>query len=246
MDNIGYFFRGVPDSVSFIQFGLEHILVLLLSILISYIIIKINKENRRLEVFIGTVLLIQQATLYAWYIYNNYNILKQGLPLYHCRIAILFLSIGLILNKEKLVKIGGYWGILGGIFALAVPGPDPFVFPHITIASYFIGHLFLLWGSIYVLSVKKIGMSKNDFKTLLKFTNIYCISMYVFNYIVGSNYGYMNTSPIAFGRELNQLTYGIIILLLSNLVISAIYIILNNKLNLSLENLKNRNLNTGL
>lgn len=229
MYDIGYFFRGVPDSVSFIQFGLNHILVLLLSILIGYIIIRCNKENRIFEIIIGGVLLIQQATLYSWYITNNYNVLSQGLPLYHCRIAILFLSIGLLLNVKVMIKIGGYWGIIGAIFALLIPGPDPFIFPHITIISYFVGHMFLLWGSIYVLFVKHIGMNKIDLNIVIVFTNIYCIAMYIFNYIVGSNYGYMNASPISIGNNLNQLIYGIIVILISNLAINTMYIAINLK-----------------
>lgn len=224
----GYFFRGIPDDISFMQFGLFHIVVLILSILISYLIIKHKRENRNFEVFIGIILLIQQSTLYMWYFLNNYNVLTQGLPLYHCRISILFLIIGLIFNNKSLIKFGSYWGIIGSTFALLVPGPDPFVFPHITLVSYFIGHVLLLWGSIYVLCVKKIGMNKIDLKKLLAFTNIYCITMYIFNYMIGSNYGYMNSPPISLGHSLNQLTYGIIVLIISNIVMGLIYFALNN------------------
>lgn len=222
-----YFFRGIPDNVSFIQFGLFHVAVLILSILISYLIIKYKKENRNFELFVGIVLLIQQTTLYMWYFANNYHVLKEGLPLYHCRISILFLSIGLIFNKETLIKFGSYWGIIGSTFALLVPGPDPFVFPHITMISYFVGHLLLLWGGLYVLCVKKIGMSKLDLKKLLLFTNLYCIAMYVFNYTIGSNYGYMNSSPISLGNGLNQLVYGVIVMFISNIVMGLIYFALN-------------------
>lgn len=227
MYNFGYFFRGIPDGVDFMKFGQSHFIIILLSILIGYLIVKHIKQHRSFELFIGIVLLIQQATLYLWYFINDYNVLTQGLPLYHCRISILLLGIGLIFNKQTLMKFGGYWGIIGSIFALLVPCPDPFLFPHITLVSYFVGHMFLLWGSLYVLCVKKVGMSNMDLRRLLIFTNVYCIAMYILNYIIGSNYGYMNSSPIPIGHELNHLIYGLIVMFISNLIMCLIYIALN-------------------
>ena len=228
INNIKYFFRGVPDNTKFVSFGLSHILILTLSTLISYIIIKHKEEKRRYEIFIGVVLIIQQLFLYMWYITNNYDVLTKGLPLYHCRIAILSLSIGLIFNKVKCMKFGAYWGIVGATIALVIPADvDPFLFPHITTVSFFVGHMFLLWGSIYVLYVKKVEITKIDLKKILSVTNIYCIFIYIFNYITNSNYGFMNSSPIPIGNNLNHFVYGTIVILISNMVINIIYIVLN-------------------
>lgn len=228
INNIKYFFRGVPDNTKFVPLGLSHILILTLSTLISYIIINHKEEKRRYEIFIGVVLIIQQLFLYMWYITNNYDILTKGLPLYHCRIAILSLSIGLIFNKIKYMKLGAYWGIVGATIALVIPADvDPFLFPHITTVSFFVGHMFLLWGSIYVLYVKKVEITKRDLKKILSFTNIYCIFIYIFNYITNSNYGFMNSSPIPIGNNLNHFMYGTIVILISNIVINIIYIVLN-------------------
>lgn len=228
MQNIKYFFRGVPDNTKFVQFGLSHLWILIVSTLVSYIIIKHKEENRRLEIFIGIVLIIQQGALYMWYTATNYNVLTQGLPLYHCRIAILFLSIGLLFNKVPLMKLGAYWGLAGAIIALVIPADmDPFMFPHITMVSFFIGHMFLLWGSIYVLYAKKIGITKTDLKRILTFTNTYCVVIYIFNYMAKSNYGFMNSSPIQVGNNLNHFMYGIIVILISNIVINIIYHVLN-------------------
>ncbi|MGL5327639.1 MAG: TIGR02206 family membrane protein, partial [Peptostreptococcaceae bacterium] len=138
----------------------------------------------------------------------------------------------LIFNKHNLMKIGGYWGILGSVLALLMPSPDPFLFPHITLVSFFIGHLLLLWGSIYVLVIKKIGMNKLDLKNILLFTNVYCVAMYIINYIVGSNYGYMSASPIAIGSQLNTWVYALIVIMISNIVISIEYIVLNKMIKL--------------
>lgn len=230
MENLNYFIRSNPDNTSFNQFGLFHIIILILAIYVSYLIINNKKENRNFELFIGSILLIQQLTLYTWYFSKNYNLLSEGMPLYHCRISIILLSIGFILNKDILIKMGSYWGILGSIFALLIPGPDPFIYPHITLVSYFIGHMFLLWGSVYALFVKNIGMRRDELKQLLYFTNIYCVTMYILNFLIGSNYGYMRVSPIDIGKDLNTLLYGAIVIIISNIAMNVIYIGINKNL----------------
>ena len=126
------------------------------------------------------------------------------------------------------MKFGAYWGIVGATIALLIPvDVDPFLFPHITLVSFFVGHMFLLWGSIYVLYVKKVEITKIDLKKILSFTNIYCIFIYMFNYIANSNYGFMNSSPIPIGNNLNHIVYGSIVILISNIVINIIYVVLN-------------------
>ena len=64
------------------------------------------------------------------------------------------MGIGLLFNKSICRKLGSMWGLIGAIFALIYPsGLDPFVFPHITQFSFFIGHLFLLWGAVYCIFI---------------------------------------------------------------------------------------------
>lgn len=228
MEQIYYFFRSKPcNNNNFIMFGNIHLIIFLFAISISILILKYKSENRFLELFIATILILQQIILYTWYFSNNYKILKEGLPLYHCRLSIIFVGFGLLLQQEMLIKFGSYWGIFGSIGALLFPGLDPFLFPHITQFSYFIGHLFLLWGCVYILFVKKVGMNKIDFKNTLIFTNIYHMIMFFMNHFLGSNYAYMNKPPINIGYDLNTFLYVSIAVILFNIVLFIEYILLN-------------------
>ena len=48
-------------------------------------------------------------------------------------------------------------GLIGAVSAFSISVVlDPFVFPHITQISFFIGHLFLLWSSVYCIFVECI------------------------------------------------------------------------------------------
>lgn len=227
MKNISNFFTNNTGTNNFVTFGPLHLSILLIALFITIFIYIRKTESRKFELFTGAILIFQQLFLYSWYFTGKYHPLTEGLPLYHCRISIIFIGIGLIFNKNTIAKIGSYWGIFGSISALLFPGLDPFTFPHITQFSYFIGHLFLLWGSVYLLSVKKIGMSKLDLKNILIFTNSYHLLMFILNNKIGSNYGYMNSPPINIGTKLNPLLYASIVIVTFNIVLFIEYILIN-------------------
>ena len=227
MDKIRYFFRGGQEDYYFKAFGLPHIIHLIIAVAVVMHILKINKGNRKFELFIGFVLLLQQAILYSWYLGANFKVITEGLPFYHCRVAIIALGLGLIFNKELLTKIGAYWGLSGGILAFVVINTDGFYYPHITLFSYFIGHYFLLWGAVYALFVKKIGMSKKDYHFMLKFTTGYHIFIFFVNKALGANYAYMASSPIGFASNWSAIPYALLVITIFNLIITIEYKILD-------------------
>lgn len=220
MDFFKYFFRNTSEYSNFKIFGWSHITILFIGILGIRSIIKRINVSRKFEKIVGIVLLSQQAILYTWYLLSGYKLLTEGLPLYHCRIAILLTGIGLLFNKSICKKLGSIWGLIGAVFALVYPsGLDPFIFPHITQFSFFIGHLFLLWGSVYCIFVECIKLNKKDLKTTIYFTNIYHISVFILNHMIGANYGFMRISPIGIGNNLHPVVYGLIVTALFNVLI---------------------------
>lgn len=227
MEVLKYFFRTQPDGIPFQTFSTFHISILIFCIISSFILFNKVKKNRKFELIIGFTLIVQQVSLYTWYFINNYNVLREGLPLYHCRIAILTLAFGLLFNKDSLLKFGAIWGIVGSFFALLFPSPDPFLFPHITNVSFFIGHIPLLLGCIYTLWIKNVHISKSSIRNILRITNIYCILMFVLNSILGSNYGYMNHSPIPIPIDLNPVSYALLAITVTNLLMVIMYLLYN-------------------
>ena len=100
MDFFKYFFRNTSEYSNFKIFGSGHISILLVAILGVVSMIKRIGISRKFEKIVGIVLLSQQAILYTWYLLSGYKLLTEGLPLYHCRIAILLTGIGLLFNKS--------------------------------------------------------------------------------------------------------------------------------------------------
>ncbi len=227
MENIYYFFRNNATKSNFVAFGTWHLLLLFIALIGILLLFKFKLPNKNLELFIGYILIFQQAILFTWYLISNYNLIKEGLPLYHCRIAIISVGIGLITNKKTLMKIGSYLGIFGSTSALLFPSMDPFIYPHITQFSFFIGHLFLLWGSIYILFIRKVGMTSRDLKNGVIFISTYHVLMFMLNNAIGSNYAYMSASPIGVGNGLPPLLYALVVITIFNIVLGIEYIIIN-------------------
>ena len=194
------FFRGNPSGFQLDIFGEIHLISLLIALLgVVYLVKNIDriKSNNRFNKLLIIVLFLQQTILYTWYGRSGYFTIRESLPLYNCRLAILCLIIGEVFKRERLKNIGMYWGFMGSILALLVPVLDPFGTDHYTFYSFFIGHLFLLWGSLYLILVRDRQVDKNSFKDIFIFTNLYHLAIFVFNVKTGANYCYMSESPVA-------------------------------------------------
>lgn len=164
----------------------------------------------------------------------GYNTLREGLPLYNCRVAIISLAVGLLLNNKKLKVLAVYWGGFGTIFALLSPGTDPFSFPHYTKISYFLGHVLLAYGVVYILSVEEFKLNIKNLKGVLIFTNIYHSIVFFIDRIIGANYCYLINSPVAL-TKMSQFLYTFTVMMVFNLSIIVFYLIISKLSNRVLE-----------
>lgn len=230
-DYIKFSFRGNTESIPFESFSYIHFILIGVGVIGSILIIvnkeklKIGRFRYKIEKIFLYVLISQQTLLYLWYGYSG-NLSNESLPLYHCRVAIIFTIIALITDKKLFKIVASYWGLVGSVLALIFLGLDPFLFPHFTIFSYFIGHLFLLWISVYFLATETIILNKGSLKEILIFTNIYNVSVFIFNCCTNANYSYLSEPP--FLKELilsrlNPIMYTLGIILAFNLVMFVIY-----------------------
>lgn len=233
MNFLNYFFRGQPDGYVYEFFSFSHILILIVAILGTSLIIIFKdfiKENRKISLIIkyGIILtlLMQQIVLYLWYLFSGYNILEEGLPLYNSRIAIIATALGLLLGNNSFKTLACYWGIFSSVLALIYPGVDPFSFPHYTEISYFIGHIVLAWGVAYIFAIEGFKYTKLNLKQILIFTNVYHLIVLIFNMILGSNYCYLNRTPIGLGKDWPEFIYVFVIMSVYNLVICISFILI--------------------
>lgn len=51
--------------------------------------------------------------------------------------------------------------------------------------------------------------------------------MFIFNYMIGANYGYMRVSPIGTGNNLHPIVYGFIVIAIFNTLIAFMNALMN-------------------
>lgn len=230
-----HFFRGTSDGVYFKSFSLAHFILIAIALFGTYLINKykdVLKEERHSKIFkrtVGITLLSQQIMLYIWYFYTGFSSIKESLPLYNCRIAIICTALALLTDKKLLKSVSVYWGLYGAILSLIVVEGDPFSFPHFTTVSFFVGHIFLLWGSLFFLLVDNYEVNKRNLKDVLKITTAYHYILLIFNIMIKANYDYLIEPPIfkSLFNLMPQMLYSNIAIITFNLLILIVYFILN-------------------
>ncbi|MDO5095144.1 MAG: TIGR02206 family membrane protein [Peptostreptococcaceae bacterium] len=236
MNHLYYFFRGVSDNAVYDSYSPTHIILLILTAVIS-LYIYFNREtlrkpsaDKKLKIFFIVSLLTQQVMLYSWYVFSGYFKITESLPLYHCRVAIICTIIGLITNRSIFRSIGCMWGSVGAVIALIIPNPDPFLFPHFTLLSYFAGHMILLWANMYVLFVQEFTLQKKELLKTLVITNVFHLFVLGFDMLTDANYCYLISAPFnwaIFNDPIVKMIYTPAIFVLFSLAIIIFYALTN-------------------
>ena len=203
---MNHFFRATEDGQPLKWFGPVHIIILGFFLLGVYLLAVKKfglKDKKHRHIFFNTtigLMFIDQIILYIWQIKSGHFSWDMSLPLYHCRIAVWMLIIGVGFNIRKMKLIGIYWGSLGSVMALILTDLYNFKFPHYTNFQFFLVHILMGWLIIGLLSLPNIIINKKDHKFVLIFTNIYNMALFVFNILMSKsypevNYGYMKELP---------------------------------------------------
>ena len=140
------------------------------------------------------VSVIYVVSLYGWYLAIQ-EPLSESLPLYHCRVAMFAV---LLLPDKVAVAYKQYFallGVFGPICAIVYPILDPYPFPHITLFSFFIGHLALLGNSIIYL-MKHYDRLNLSYRRIVEITFGLDFLILLGNIVFGGNYGFLKEPPL--------------------------------------------------
>ena len=232
-----YFFRGKEDLVfsPLAAFSALHLIILFSFILVAAIIyrgdfgLNNGKNREKLAQIFAIILLIDQVILYSWQFSSGYFNLQLSLPIYHCRIAIALLIIGVLFKRKIILYVGMYWGFLGSIMALLVPDMYKFRFPHYTNIQFFLAHIIMGLLIINLLKSKTIQITDKETKFVLLITNIYNLLLFIFNLSMAHfgglkdiNYGYMNAFPKIVPIRFNVFLHFLIISVFFNMIMLLI------------------------
>ncbi|MGX7106512.1 TMEM164 family acyltransferase [Hutsoniella sourekii] len=214
--DLHYFFRVVEDSQG------PRVPLFIVMVFIGGLLLLVRYFNfAKLYACIGLLL---QLTILCWY-FKAGRLLSEGLPLYHCRIMLWLLSLGLLLEvRSRLIVWVSILGITFSLPVLLIRDMDAYAFPHITGFYYFLGH-----GMIFLMAISYL----RRFYVHLRIENIMMYSIgcnlfiQLFNELLGANYGYLQTLPLLGNDVSNHYAFvivSLVIILLSIVVNHLLYL----------------------
>ena len=185
-----YFFRYEPDGVH--NMSIFIIRIVFIAVLLFAYTQKQNKKLLQISLVLGLFL---QVVLFIWYSGNPVLFMKEGLPLYHCRLSAIMLAVSYFLKKEKWMRYFAWLGLLGAIIAFSFPDPSPFLWPHITNITYIGSHMLLGISAVIILCQEETELNIKD---IFLYTVLMNLVISFVNHFMGSNYGYLKALPKMF------------------------------------------------
>lgn len=185
-----YFFRHSEDLRTNIK------MPLLWGILLIYLIIiyKLRYKRKILPIQLVSLSIIEIALL-LWYYEGKLLFIREGLPLYHCRIAAFMMTISYFRKDYKLSNYFAWLGIIGALIAFSFPDPSKYLWPHITNLTYVLGHSLSMGSALMILTNERRDL---DLKFICKITLIMNFVIYLVNKIASANYGFLDHLPDSF------------------------------------------------
>ena len=209
-----YFFRHTPDPKT----NISMIMVWVFLIIYLLFIYKFRYNKKLLEFQFIFIILVELCLIY-WYYRGKVIFLKEGLPLYHCRIAAFMMPIAYFLKKYKLANYFAFIAIIGPLVAYSIPDPSKYMWPHITNITYVCAHTMLIASGLMLILNNRVNL---DFKYIIKVTLVVNLVIFFANYLFDANYGYIRKLPESLGIKIPSI---VLLLAISMLLVLGIYIL---------------------
>ena len=206
-----YFFRYEPDGVH--NMPIFIIRIVFIAVLLFAHTQKHNKKLLQISLVLGLFL---QVVLFIWYSGNPVLFMKEGLPLYHCRLSAIMLAVSYVLKKEKWVRYFAWLGLVGAIIAFSFPDPSPFLWPHITNITYIGSHMLLGMSAVIILCQEETELNIKD---IFLYTVAMNLVISFVNHFMGSNYGYLKALPKMFPYDFMPIQLFFILSVLISVII---------------------------
>lgn len=234
MEGFNYFFRGTEDGFIFKTFSPIHLILLVILIAGIFLIrFKFDKKTiLKVNKILAVILLVDQVILYIWQFSSGYFRIDMSLPLYHCRVAVWFLIVGILFDQRVIKITGFYLGFIGSIIGMIFADLYKFSYPHYTNFQFFIVHILMGWIVAGILFADKEPVTKREFKSVVTVLNILNAIIMLANIVLirtypEVNYGYFLRLPNGIGPYIPPILNAIIMIAIFNLALWLLYKLLN-------------------
>jgi len=183
-------------------FGSEHLIVIFVSlalvILVPWATTKIfyPKGETLVRSSIAGMLWINEISMWVYRLWDGSYTVLEHLPLHLCGFSIILSPIMLLKKNHKIYDLVYFWGLGGASQAFFTPTIEE-RFPSFLFFQYFISHGLIILSVVYATVVLKMRPSLLALSRTTLITIGLLLPIGIINWLVGSNYFFINGKPEA-------------------------------------------------
>lgn len=193
-DYFGATYHGAP----FVYFGIQHLIVIALLILICAAILLMRdrfSERQRVWVRYGLAVLIvvSESSWHVWALATRQWTIDVMLPLWLCSLTAWLSPLMLVWKMERVYEFIYLMGITGALQAILTPSLTIYGFPHFRFIEFFVLHGALIVGAVWMTAVEGMRPTRRSILRVVIAMNLLWAFAALVNQLIGSNYLYTHT-----------------------------------------------------
>ena len=189
-------FTGQP----FVIFSPSHLVALsiIVVILLTIYIFRNRFTERGKRIFryaLAAMLIIQEISNHAWFIYAGQWTAQEMLPLHLCGLLVWASAFMLIWKSNTVYEFAYIIGIMGALQALLTPNIGAYGYPHFRFFQTNLSHGGIVIAALYMTWVEGFRPYPKSLWHVLIYGNIYMVFAGIINWLIGSNYLFIAHKP---------------------------------------------------
>src|SRR5215831_3058403 len=193
----------MQDAPEFQPYGLPHLTVISLTIVLPFVLAAIvwrTKSSRVERVIIGVLsaVLVLNYVVYLIFIRSRGTAIWQHmLPMQMCDWGMVVVIVAMLTGNQRWFEVAYFWGIGGTLQAVLTPNL-PFGFPDWRFISFFTSHCGIIIGVVFLMLVRRYRPYPMSIVRVWLWSEFYFFVTLIVDELTGFNYGFLLHKPEAF------------------------------------------------
>ncbi len=159
-----------------------------------------KRRVHRVLAFLLVVTVLLDPTL-TWWRYGDdpayawQELKRNSLPVHFCDLVAFLLAAALLTGRQRLAELGYLWGFAGTVNGLVTPGLEH-GFPAPEYFAFFAQHGGIPAAAAGLVFGAGLRPQPGALLRALGWINVYLAGIFLLNFLLGTNYGYVNAKPL--------------------------------------------------
>jgi hypothetical integral membrane protein (TIGR02206 family) len=188
---------------SFQPYGLPHLAVIFLTIVLPFALAAIVRRTRSSRVEHGIIALLSAVLLLNYVIYlvfiRSHGVVdwREMLPLQMCDWGMVVVIVAMWSGNQRWFEVAYFWGIGGTLQAVLTPNLR-FGFPDWRFVSFFTSHCGIIIGVVFLMLTRRYRPYPMSIVRAFLWSEFYFVITLIADELTGFNYGFLRHKPEAF------------------------------------------------